>query len=85
MQVTVHATANHIHYLIEDNGIGRKLAATYKQQNKLAYGSMGMQITEERITLFNQHQNGAVTIEDPVSYTHLDVYKRQQYSRSCYQ
>ena len=64
LQVTVHATANHIHYLIEDNGIGRKLAATYKQQNKLAYGSMGMQITEERITLFNQHQNGAVTIED---------------------
>jgi len=64
LRVEVYATANHIYYLIEDNGIGRKLAATYKQQNKLAYGSMGMQITEERINLFNQRQHGAVTIED---------------------
>lgn len=64
LKVEVYATPNHIHYLIEDNGIGRKLAATYKQQNKLAYGSMGMQITEERINLFNQRNNGAVNIED---------------------
>ncbi len=64
LRLEVLATANHINYLIEDNGIGRKLASSYKQQNKLAYGSMGMQITEERINLFNQRQNGSVTIED---------------------
>ena len=62
--VKVFVTANHIHYLIEDNGIGRKLAATYKQQNKLAYASMGMQITEERINIFNQRNNGSVKISD---------------------
>ena len=62
--VKVFVTANHIHYLIEDNGIGRKQAATYKQQNKLAYASMGMQITEERINIFNQRNNGSVKISD---------------------
>ncbi|MBC7866313.1 MAG: histidine kinase, partial [Gloeobacteraceae cyanobacterium ES-bin-316] len=64
--VNVFASADHIQYSIEDNGIGRKMAATYKQQNELAYGSMGMQITEERINIFNQQVNGSVKINDLV-------------------
>jgi ligand-binding sensor domain-containing protein len=62
--IKVFVTDSHIHYIVQDNGIGRKKAATYKQQNKLSYGSMGIQITEERINIFNQAGNGSVIITD---------------------
>ena len=62
--VKVSASDNHIHYCIEDNGVGRTKAAAYKQLNKPAYESMGMQISADRINLFNQQTNGAVRITD---------------------
>jgi hypothetical protein len=55
---------NHIHYRIEDNGVGRVKAASYKLLNKPTHESMGMQITAARINLFNQHNNGSVKITD---------------------
>ena len=65
--IKVSAINNHIHYLIEDNGVGRIKAAAYKQLNKPAYQSMGMQITKDRINLFNQGKNGSVKITDLVN------------------
>ena len=62
--VNVSVCNNHIHYHIEDNGVGRKKAASYKQLNKPVYESMGMQITADRINLFNQQNNGCVKITD---------------------
>ena len=62
--VEVFVKDNHIHYIIEDNGVGRKRANTYKQLNKPSHESVGMQITAKRINLFNQQKNGAVTITD---------------------
>lgn len=52
-------------YTIQDNGIGREKAATYKPQ-RLPYKSMGMQITRERISILNQQQqaNGEIEITD---------------------
>ncbi len=64
--VSVLATHNHIQYIIEDNGVGRVKAASYKQLNKPAHQSMGMQITTDRIHLFNQSNNGSVIITDLV-------------------
>ncbi len=64
LYVRVSVVNNHIIYLIEDNGVGRVQAAAYKKLNKPAYGSMGMQITADRINLYNQHQNGAVKVTD---------------------
>jgi len=55
---------NSIHYVITDNGVGRAKAAGYKQLNKPAHMSMGMQITSERIHLFNQQTSGSVKITD---------------------
>lgn len=56
----------YIIYRVHDNGIGRKKSTEYKQQNKPAHTSMGMQITEERISIFNKQKNanGEVTITD---------------------
>ncbi|MBC7422330.1 MAG: histidine kinase [Ferruginibacter sp.] len=65
--ISVLATNNHIEYIIEDNGVGRAKAASYKQLNKPAHQSMGMQITTDRIHLFNQKNNGSVIITDLVN------------------
>jgi ligand-binding sensor domain-containing protein len=62
--VDVAIIHNYIHYSIEDNGVGRTKAAWYKDLNKQVYGSKGMQITTDRINLFNQHNNGSVKITD---------------------
>jgi ligand-binding sensor domain-containing protein/putative methionine-R-sulfoxide reductase with GAF domain len=64
LRVDVSVSGNHIYYLIEDNGVGRAKAASYKQLNKQVYASKGMQITADRINLFNQHTNGSVVITD---------------------
>jgi ligand-binding sensor domain-containing protein len=55
-----------IKYVIEDNGIGRKLAEQYVRQNKPNHHSVGLVITEDRIAHFNKQAkaNGAVKIID---------------------
>lgn len=62
--VDVAVTNSHIHYSIEDNGVGRAKAALYKQLNQPTYESMGMRITADRISLFNQQSNSSVKIID---------------------
>lgn len=62
--VAVSVEGNYLRYLIEDNGVGRQMAAAYKAINKPAYASMGIQITAERINLFNRYKNGSVKITD---------------------
>ncbi|MES1218231.1 MAG: histidine kinase [Bacteroidota bacterium] len=57
---------DYIIYIISDNGIGRKKSASYKQHNKPTHVSMGMQITEQRISIFNEQKNsnGEVIVKD---------------------
>ena len=68
-KLTIDVTVNnsHIYYSIEDNGVGRAKAESYKQLNRPAHESMGMQITTDRINLFNQGKNGSVKITDLVN------------------
>ena len=68
--IDVTVKNNHIYYCIEDNGVGRAKAASYKQLNKPTHESMGMQITTDRINLFNQHKNGSVIITDLLNKQH---------------
>jgi len=62
--VRIAVIDNEIRYIIEDNGVGRAKANVYKQLNKPSHFSMGMQITTDRINLFNQNKNGNVVITD---------------------
>jgi len=66
LEVQTILDGEYIVYQVHDNGIGRNKSAEYKQQNKPAHVSMGMQITEERISIFNRQKNsnGEVTITD---------------------
>jgi ligand-binding sensor domain-containing protein/putative methionine-R-sulfoxide reductase with GAF domain len=67
LMIHVSVVNNHIHYVIEDNGVGRAKANAYKQLNKPSHQSMGMQITTDRINLYNQNKNGYVMITDLVN------------------
>jgi hypothetical protein len=44
---------NMIHYVIEDNGIGRDQSRIYNQLNKPFHKSVGMKLTQDRINIFN--------------------------------
>jgi ligand-binding sensor domain-containing protein/putative methionine-R-sulfoxide reductase with GAF domain len=68
-KLTIDITAgdNYIYYCITDNGVGRAKAGIYKELNKSSHQSMGMQITIDRINLFNQKKNGFVKITDIVN------------------
>jgi hypothetical protein len=44
---------NMIHYIIEDNGIGRDQSRVYNQLNKPFHKSVGMKLTQDRINIFN--------------------------------
>ena len=68
--IEVKTGKNYINYLIEDNGIGRKKAMEYKLLNKPTHQSMGLDITRDRINLFNQNNNGSITITDLYNEKH---------------
>jgi hypothetical protein len=50
----VRLNNNMIHYIIEDNGIGRDQSRVYNQLNKPFHKSVGMKLTQDRINIFNQ-------------------------------
>jgi len=64
LQISVQPENGSIKYVIEDNGVGRAQAEVYNKLNLLSHQSMGMQITERRIQLFNHNENGCITIID---------------------
>jgi len=66
LKITARLEGDYIIYIICDNGIGRKRSSAYRQQNKPHHVSMGMGITEQRISIFNEQKNsnGQVTIND---------------------
>jgi len=63
---------NYIHYIIEDNGIGREQSGIYKQINKPYHKSIGMKLTQDRINIFNQ-ENGTTS-----NLKILDLYDENQ-------
>ncbi|RTL60695.1 MAG: hypothetical protein EKK37_00625 [Sphingobacteriales bacterium] len=64
LKVHIRPHQQFILYTIEDNGVGRVEAQKYQQPDFYKQQSLGMQITTERINLFNQHNNGWVHITD---------------------
>ncbi len=54
--------------IIEDNGVGRDKAREYKSKSATTKKSLGMKLTEDRISLLNKHasSNASITIIDLV-------------------
>jgi len=59
--VQITKTQGHIRYVIRDNGIGREAAAGLAQTKESHHG---MQISYERIRLFNKEETGSVQVKD---------------------
>ena len=66
LSVTVRLEDDYIIYKIEDNGVGRAEASAYNAITKSKHVSLGLQITNERINIFNEKHNArnALKIED---------------------
>lgn len=50
-------------FVIEDNGIGREKAASYKTREHIEYQSRGMSLTADRIRLMNSVNEEEITVE----------------------
>lgn len=61
LQIDIRKTADKIEYSIRDNGIGRKAAALIAQNKEASYG---MQMSYDRIKLFNKEEKASVEITD---------------------
>jgi LytS/YehU family sensor histidine kinase len=55
---------HHLHFTVEDNGIGREKAEALKAINRLDHNSYGLKMSRDRIDLFNMQQKDALLIED---------------------
>lgn len=64
LTIEVKLEGNKIKYTVTDNGVGRLKAGEYKKLNRTSSASFGIQITKDRINLFNQDTNGSVKITD---------------------
>jgi ligand-binding sensor domain-containing protein len=64
LDITVSLEGGDIKYTIIDNGVGRLKAAEYKQVNKTSQLAYGIQITKDRVDLFNQRHHQSVHITD---------------------
>lgn len=66
LKIEAEITNNNIQYTVSDNGIGRERARQLKEINRPEHQSYGIQITQERIQLYNRSDNktGNVTITD---------------------
>jgi len=55
--------------VIEDNGVGREKAKEFKSKSATARKSLGMKLTEDRLSILNQHTavNASVSIYDLVA------------------
>ena len=58
LSITVTLENDAIKYMIQDNGVGRKKANEYNLQNKPYHKSVGLQITEDRVNMFNHQAMG---------------------------
>ena len=66
LQLSATLENEYIIYTIADNGIGREQSQKYKKHNKPFHKSLGLQLTQERIDIFNLQQKaeGEVEITD---------------------
>ncbi|HET7119100.1 MAG TPA: histidine kinase [Hanamia sp.] len=58
LKLSAYLENDYIIYIIEDNGIGRERSSKYKLQNRPDHKSIGIELTRERINIFNQQRNG---------------------------
>ena len=64
LNISAELQNEQIVYYVSDNGIGRKQAAEIKEINKPGQKSYGIDITRERISLYNKNGTNDIEIID---------------------
>jgi len=62
ISVRVNKLGDRLICVIEDNGVGRKLAAQYKSLNPIEYQSKGMSLTADRLELINRNIKNKIEV-----------------------
>lgn len=55
-------SGNLLDCVIEDNGVGRKIALSHKSNNPIEYQSKGISLTTDRVEMMNKHSARPITI-----------------------
>ena len=63
IRILISSDLIYLVFSIEDNGVGREVAASYKSQLSIEYQSKGMTLTAKRIEMLNKGQQVPVLIE----------------------
>ncbi len=61
LTISISRQNGHLEYIIEDNGVGRSVQSNSFKKEKQSYG---LQITNDRVKLFNKEDNASVEITD---------------------
>ena len=74
IQIRVTSDADHIYFVLEDNGVGRTQSKNLKSSMPIEYQSKGMTLTANRVELLNNSskQKMQVTVED--AFPEDDIY-----------
>ena len=63
IRIEMRRENDRLHISIEDNGIGRKKAASYKTAEHIEYQSRGMSLTADRIRIMNRAYDKDIKVE----------------------
>jgi len=63
IRISVREENGKLAVVVEDNGIGREKAASYKTQEHIEYQSKGMSLTADRIRLINSTHEENIEVE----------------------
>jgi hypothetical protein len=63
IRILISSDLTYLVFSIEDNGVGREVAASYKSQLSIEYQSKGMTLTAKRIEMLNKGQQVPVLID----------------------
>ncbi len=61
LEVSIRRQNGHLEYIVQDNGVGRFAESNSLKKERQSYG---MQITNDRVKLFNNETNASVEVED---------------------
>jgi PAS domain S-box-containing protein len=64
LSIRIKESGEYVVFVVEDNGVGRAVAAKIRQQNLPGHKSVGTKLTEERLRLIDQSQGVSVEFED---------------------
>jgi ligand-binding sensor domain-containing protein len=61
--ITVKRAGDHLVCILEDNGVGRKAAMSYKSISPINYQSKGLSLTADRIMMYNKEHEQKISMQ----------------------